>query len=355
MLTKRTAFTLIELLVVIAIIGILVALLLPAVQAARESARRMQCSNNLKQFGLAVQNYESAFKSFPGTDKPNGFSVQARLLPYMEQASLQNLLDFTQPAFTGAYNAQIPNPLFAKAFATPLPMMICPSDPAPTLNTGFGGFIYGGNNYMVSIGSGTGTNYDHRWRTDGVVYEGSSVTFANMTDGASNTIFMSESVRSEGPDIILPAGTTPVFPYQNTLNGSTGVSSARHATPGLKPTGGPWNSAVNSLGMIANPDLETIWPTMTQWRGASSNAMRGRGVSWAATGALNTLTNGYNPPNSRIPDLVTHFTGFFGPRSYHWGGANVLFGDGSVRMLSSHTNATLCRGLHSSNGGEVAN
>src|SRR6187401_2195977 len=125
---KRRAFTLIELLVVIAIIGILVAPLLPAVQFARESARRMQCGNNLKQFGLAIANYESVFKVFPSTDVTNGFSVQARLLPHIEQSGLQGMLDFTKPAFFGAYNAQTPNPLFVNAFATPIPIMLCPSD-----------------------------------------------------------------------------------------------------------------------------------------------------------------------------------------------------------------------------------
>ncbi len=61
--------------------------------------------------------------------------------------------------------------------------------------------------------------------------------------------------------------------------------------------------------------------------------MRGRGISWAATGALNSMTNGYSTPNNRVPDLVTHFTGFFGPRSWHTGGAHVVFGDGGVRFL----------------------
>ncbi len=97
--SKRVAFTLVELLVVIAIIGILVGLLLPAVQAAREAARRMQCSNNLKQLGLAMHNYESTFKRFPsgnmvGPSFSVGLSVHARLLPYMEQAAMYNMVDF---------------------------------------------------------------------------------------------------------------------------------------------------------------------------------------------------------------------------------------------------------------------
>ena len=351
--TRLRGFTLIELLVVIAIIAVLVALLLPAVQQARESARRTQCKNNIKQLGLALHNYESTFTVFPMTDTPGGFSAQARLLPYMDQANLQNLLDFTKPAFTGSYNSQVPNPLFVKAFATPLPSFLCPTDPAPGQNSGFGGYVYGGNSYMMSTGSGTSTYYDHRWPTDGLVHENSSTRFRDITDGTSNTVFMSESVRSIGSDLMLAAGTTPPFPYQYTLNGSTGVSSALQAVQGLAPTGGAWSAYANASGVIANPNLSTVWPTMTGWRGATSNALRGRGISWAATGALNTLTNGYTTPNSRIPDLVTHFTGFFGPRSWHTGGAHLLLGDGTVRFVSGSIDVNTLRALHRRAAGEV--
>ncbi len=357
--TRRTrGFTLIELLVVIAIFAILIALLLPAVQQARESARKTQCKNNLKQFGLALHNYESSFTVFPMADaqnyRPNvqGFSPQARLLPYFDQANLQGVIDFDQPAFTGPFNALVPNPQFARVFATPLKMMLCPSDPAPAQNTGTGGAIYAGTNYMVSYGSATGANYDLRWRTDGVVHENSNVRFGDILDGASATVFMSEAIRSVGADFTLAAGTLPSFNYQSTMNGSTGVSANLQTVQGLAPTGGAWSS-FSVGGVIQNPNLSAVWPTMTSWRGAASAALRGRGTSWAHSGAMSTLTNGYNTPNSRTPDVVTHFTGFFGPRSFHTGGAHALLGDGTVRFLSDSIDATLHRNLHSRSGGET--
>src|SRR4051794_17177430 len=100
---KRSAFTLVELLVVIAIIGILLAMTLPAVNGARESARRTQCRNNLRQFGIALVNHDTAFGYFPaGRDPwPGPFSAQAHLLPFLDAANLKNIIDFTQATSTG--------------------------------------------------------------------------------------------------------------------------------------------------------------------------------------------------------------------------------------------------------------
>ena len=354
---RRRAFTLVELLVVIAIIGILVGLLLPAVQAAREAARRMRCTNNLKQLALAMMNYESTHRKFPMAGMVDAdFSVQARLLPYVEQSNLNNMLDFSLTAFAGPFNAKVPNPAFVSAFAKPLPLFLCPSEPAPavtTLTVNGTAYSYGGLNYMVSYGSGTATNYDLRWRTDGIVHQRSTKGFRDIPDGASNTVMISEAVRSVGDDMTLPAGTVPRFPYQFTLNGSGGVNSALNSTPGLKAGGAGWGSYVDANGMIYNPGLDTFSSTFTGWRGGNSPALRGRGISWAFGGAINSLTNGYQTPNNPIPDLVVHFTGFFGPRSYHTGGANVALADGSVHFLTSGTNAATHRALHSCDGGEV--
>ncbi|MCA9074728.1 MAG: DUF1559 domain-containing protein [Planctomycetaceae bacterium] len=353
-MSRRRGFTLIELLVVIAIIAILIALLLPAVQQAREAARRMQCKNNLKQLGLALHNYESTYTVFPmaGT-RDTDFSVQARLLPYVDQANLQNLLDFNEVAFSGGFSAKIPNPLFVDAFATAIPLFLCPTDPAPsqtTVTASGNNYTYGGLNYLMSFGSGTGINYDFHVPTDGIFFQYSRDSFRDITDGTSNTVVMSETVRSVGPDFSLPAGELPKFPYQATVNGSTGVSST--SNPGLS-AGGAWAPFLNTNGMISNPDLTQVVPTLTNWRGGESPALRGRGISWAFTGAINCMTNGYLSPNSRTPDVVTHWTGFFAPRSFHTGGANVLMGDGSVHFLGDSMDVSVSHALHSKNGGEV--
>ena len=120
---------------------------------------------------MALLNYEGARRCLPKTDPPNGFSPQARLLPFLEEDNSRKLLDFTQPAFSGAYNAQVPNPLFVTAFATPISILLCPSDPAAILSveTTYN-YIYAGNNYMMSTGSGTGLNYDQRFPTDSITY-----------------------------------------------------------------------------------------------------------------------------------------------------------------------------------------
>ena len=355
----RRAFTLVELLVVIAIIGSLIGLLLPAVQSAREAARRMSCTSNLRQFGLGLLNFESGRRHFPPTDaRPpaataawsagGGWSLHARLLPYMEEATLANTFDFKQAAFRGSFSSQEPNPAFVTAFATPIQVLLCPSDAAPAVQKS-GSFSYGGNNYMVSIGSATangqgGMLWNFARPTDGIVYENSKVRISQISDGTSKSVIGSEAVRSIGTDTTFPAGSPPPFPYQYTLNGSTGWNSGTLVPPGgATPTTESIDSLINQ------------WQSLTGWRGASSPAMRGRGLAWAATTAGNSLTNGFLPPNSRIPDYVVHWSGFFGPKSLHPGGANVLFADGHVAFLTEDTNVSVHRALHSINGGEAVN
>ncbi len=334
---KSRGFTLVELLVVIAIIGILVGLLLPAVQAAREAARRMQCSNNLRQLGLATLNYESTFKRLPGLTGSSSFSPQARILPYIEQGNLSNLIDYNIPLYVGPAFAARLNPLFRVAAGTVLPMLQCPSDPADPL---FDSLLPDGTvakvaglNYMYSYGSGTGTNYDDRYPTDGFVWENSFARLAAITDGLSNTVMLSETLKG---DKIVSTGPMPPRPHRRI--GSWGGSSGNPAgTPGFALGG----------ATIRDPDLAAISASLTSWRGI-------RGENWIRGVPYSVVTNGYLTPNSRIPDINVHGRGWFGPRSMHSGGAQVTLGDGSTHLLSDGIDRMIHVALHSSNAGDIA-
>lgn len=346
---RLTAFTLIELLVVIAIIAILISLLLPAVQQAREAARRAQCKNNLKQMGLALHNYESTYGMFPPGGDSTSFSPQARLLPYLEQSNVQNLIDFSLRPYLGSGPNTYPNPAFANVFPIVIPVFQCPSDPGPTqyAATILGhNYLFGAINYMMSNGSGTGVNYDDRYRTDGLVWLNSNAQIRDFTDGPSNTIVMSESIRGDGTDVTLPQGTSPTFPYRKLLSSSSGCSPTGPSTGGYLGTGSGWPT-----GTISNPDLGPVLAGHTDWR--AGGAGTGRGLSWVRSLSANVLTNGYNTPNSRIPDIQMHGSGFYGPRSLHVGGSNALLGDGAVRFISDGIERTTHRALHSRNGGEI--
>jgi prepilin-type N-terminal cleavage/methylation domain-containing protein/prepilin-type processing-associated H-X9-DG protein len=221
----RRGFTLIELLVVIAIIGVLVALLLPAVQAAREAARRMQCTNNLKQLGIAFHSYESAVGSFPSGEistlvNPSwtipagncnaappelgpGWSLFALAFPYLEQQALSNALNF---------NLVIADPSNATVRGTKVSTYLCPSDPAPASVS-----IYDCGNppaasntpiallsglapssYVGVLGGGNKDNPDplcgcYEWQPfNGTFHRNSRIRVADITDGTSNTIGVGE-------------------------------------------------------------------------------------------------------------------------------------------------------------------
>lgn len=325
-------FTLVELLVVIAIIGLLIALLLPAVQAAREAARRASCTNNLKQLGLALHNYHSVYNCFPGlgTRMADAFSVQARLLPFVEQMNLQNLIDFKQPL----YYRMPPrlNPVQAAAAKTIVPLLRCPSDGWKDLWTDpWFGDVFAGGNYMISSGSGTGTYYDVRCPTDGMFYYGSARGFRDMTDGSSNTVVMSETLLGLGKD--LPASPTPSRQDLQRLLGVFPAAPVRNCPGGLQG--------------IVNPDLESLLPSVTKWEG-------GRCFGWITGKARGTIFSTYDTPNSRVPDLVGHGKiGFYAARSNHPGGVNALMGDGSVRFVQDSIDRDTWRALGTCAGGEV--
>lgn len=182
--TATRGFTLIELLVVVAIIAVLIALLLPAVQQVRESARRMQCLNNLHQMGVAMHNYHSTHNCLPpgGLEPrpvwPNGkqFAWSAYLLPYLDQANVANGINFDY-AFD--------HPINATVAATPLSVYLCPSTPRQSkLTDGMGATDYGGifGERILT------TNNPPR----GVMVYGQAIRFRDITDGTSTTLAISE-------------------------------------------------------------------------------------------------------------------------------------------------------------------
>ena len=153
---QRAAFTLVELLVVIAIIGILIGMLLPAVQQVREAARRIQCGNSMRQLALAAHNFESAHMHLPagrGAPLPSVFSVHARLLPLMEQSALESEIDFLQAPTTFSTGAQVWDGSANLAAATQIvPLLLCPSD---SIQGRVPGSEFAATNYAFSAGSGT--------------------------------------------------------------------------------------------------------------------------------------------------------------------------------------------------------
>ncbi len=220
--TKRTGFTLVELLVVIAIIGILIALLLPAVQAAREAARRSQCSNNLKQLALGLHNYADTLKTFPSgfitnfptvpaTLERSHWSWGALILPFIEQAPLHDQLQVGRVPLW----SNLGTPAGLAALQTPLSTFVCPSDTGPALND-FGAKINavyanyekqvtsdGTTRYSIAKSSYVGVGCSGNSTTpvngeltygpaSGVLYSNSNIGFRDITDGTSNTAMLGE-------------------------------------------------------------------------------------------------------------------------------------------------------------------
>ncbi len=205
-LNRYRGFTLVELLVVIAIIGVLVGLLLPAVQAAREAARRMQCSNNLKQIGLSMHNYADAHRKFPPGwlffsptmsgrgDRPNrlpGWGWQTMILPYIEQGNIFNQINFDGTGMSEAPNNQIVNQTFAlqhcPSSGDPLHIILGPN----TLPIQLG---IAASNYLGVAGSFVASAYYNQpeGRKNGMMIEDRSMTFGDISDGTSNTLLVGE-------------------------------------------------------------------------------------------------------------------------------------------------------------------
>ena len=351
----RRGFTLIELLVVIAIIAVLIALLLPAVQAAREAARRMQCTNNLKQIGLALHNYESSNSVFPMAESPSpvnggtgwsGFGPQAALLQFIEGGALYNAINFSidpNPSYIGGQ----PNPNLT-VYQAELNSYLCPSDgQAGSLRDNI-------NSYYASMGTSTvyqqgqkgpppystinGVTPVSNWYGTGLFFYCTSYGISSVTDGTSNTIAYSESLVGNdqttssyrGNSITnVSAGSAAVFPDARVNIPAVNVaaqacSQALQANSGgiLGSTGSQWIS-----GIMAYSLFNTIIPP-------SSSQYKFGGCKFRSSGVL----EGVNIMNSQ---------------SNHPGGANFLFADGSVKFLKSTINQVTYMGLGTRAGGEV--
>lgn len=314
---NRSAFTLIELLVVIAIIAVLISLLLPAVQSAREAARRAQCTNNLKQIGLALHNYESVHSRLPSarTGSPHLWSALAQILPMLEGTAVSNSINFqlgSLPAATRPWDYGN-----TTALATVISSYICPSDPKSDKLTP----EFGPNNYMANAGTGTQNGGSFRQedgpqQVDGVFYDRSSVRFSEVTDGLSNTAAFTESTKGTGVDTV----------------GSVAADQFRQYAQG------PALTSIND---------EFCKNSIIGWIGQ-------RGREWARGSFIYATINFYRTPNHAMYDCMSgNVIGRMSPRSYHSGGVNVLFLDGHVRFVKNSISNEAWWAAATRNRGEV--
>jgi prepilin-type N-terminal cleavage/methylation domain-containing protein len=319
---SKQGFTLIELLVVIAIIAVLIALLLPAVQQAREAARRTQCKNNLKQFGLAMHNYESTYNVFPGINSAttqSAFSPQSKILPFADQAGLQNLINFNIPLTTGSGGSQSINTPQQQAAQTVIPFFLCPSDNGLTQYSNSGG-VWAPTNYMVNAGTAELTpagvqQYNLANPNDGLFWYTSSTPLSAIQDGTSNTMLMAEAIRGNG------------------------------ATATVAPTGNDQRKMMISSGG-ATIVSDAGCPSLTSFAGRRGNA-------WIWGNGMNTTFNTHYQPNQPILDCVSNGMGYLKASSWHVGGAHAGMCDGSVRFISENIDHRAWQSLSTRMGGEV--
>jgi prepilin-type N-terminal cleavage/methylation domain-containing protein/prepilin-type processing-associated H-X9-DG protein len=325
---KKSAFTLVELLVVIAIIGILVALLLPAIQAAREAARRSQCSNNLHQISLAMHNHLSTLRFVPPSldwsqSTASGWSPFARLLPYAEDPALHGLIDFRY-SYSDLTNA----PQHAKVTAMRIPMYTCPSEQnlEPKVNATTG---------QINIAPNYGTN------------QGTWFTFDPTTPSVGNGAFVVNVKLSDKS-------------YTDGLSKTLALSEVKSYTGKLANSGNP-----SSLGS-AVPD------TTAQVVGYGGTYASTGHTEWVDGKVFETGFTATFPPNTNVAytngstrsdvDFISKTESATGTvptyaaitsRSYHAGAVNTAMMDGSVRTVANNVDLAIWRAASTRNGAET--
>lgn len=354
--TSRRGFTLIELLVVIAIIAVLISLLLPAVQSAREAARRAQCTNNLKQIGIALHNYHTAQDSFPcgAAFQPQGYggttctgvggldyamwdswSAQAMLLGYMEQMTIYNAANFSWSP-----QGNVGQPTNSTALDRVISSYLCPSD------TNSGGGRQNINNYAACFGTTTGgltawttsampDCYQKPSGSSGMFTFGLSYGLRDVADGSSNTVAYSEWLVGDGRGTFY-AGITPPSAYRGNFLQESGVPGPSVAEAYQNPA-----NVISQLQACAS-----IW---NQWRNTGTGTGQIGdiiGLRWGMGTEGFSMFNVLQTPN----DAQNPYAGCrAGTCSYCWpdssftitaqsahpGGVNVLLADGSVRFVKS--------------------